>query len=121
MNTRRTLAFLLALMPTSRLLAQESAAPPADGAQSRPPVLYPRPIPDYVEYANCDASRVFPTINILDVVCFMDHVAAGSDYANCDGSTAKPYITANDLICFLNAYSLATQWEFHQASLDPVK
>lgn len=139
MNTRFTVAFLLALIPASGLVAQDTAPVPSadtapvasadtapivkahDGQRIRPPqVLYPVPIPHEVVYANCDGSNVFPTVNTNDLICFLNRLSVGDGYANCDGSTIKPVITGNDFQCFLNKFAIATQWQLDQLNTDPV-
>jgi probable HAF family extracellular repeat protein len=55
-------------------------------------------------YANCDASTVAPTLNVADVLCFLNRFAAGDAYANCDGSTAPPTLNILDFTCFLDRF-----------------
>jgi hypothetical protein len=142
MNTRLSIAFLLALVPAAT--AQErayTARPVADDkvvSADTTPISDDKavtsvsadttpasetaaavPIPWEVSYANCDGSAVFPTVNPNDLICFLNRLAIGDLYVNCDGSTLKPLITANDLICFLNAYAFATAWQDAQLATDP--
>jgi photosystem II stability/assembly factor-like uncharacterized protein len=56
-------------------------------------------------YANCDASTVAPTLNVLDFNCFLNAFTGGSPYANCDGSTIAPVLNVLDFNCFLNTFS----------------
>ncbi|MFN0131705.1 MAG: hypothetical protein ACKVW3_04105 [Phycisphaerales bacterium] len=56
-------------------------------------------------YANCDASTIPPSLNILDFLCFQNRYAAGDAYANCDLSTMPPILNVADFICFQNAFA----------------
>jgi len=56
-------------------------------------------------YANCDASKVAPCLNVNDFICFNNLYAASSTKANCDASTIPPTLNVNDFICFNNLYA----------------
>jgi hypothetical protein len=59
-------------------------------------------------YPNCSDGAP-PMLSVLDLNCFVQHFAAGSDYANCDGSTTSPVLNVLDFNCFLNLWSLGCQ------------
>ena len=73
---------------------------------SRPrALLWSRPLPAPVCYANCDASTTTPILNVADFTCFLQRFAAGESYANCDGSTTAPTLNVADFTCFLQAFA----------------
>lgn len=88
---------------------------PAVGAFGPAHVEYTATSVDVVMcYANCDGSRILPTLNVNDFVCFQNRFAAASslppaqqasDYANCDRSTLAPVLNVNDFTCFLNKFA----------------
>lgn len=56
-------------------------------------------------YANCDASRCRPVLNVADFICYINRYAAGDLYANCDQSTAPPVLNVADFICYMNKFA----------------
>jgi hypothetical protein len=62
-------------------------------------------------YPNCDLSPASPSLNALDVSCFLDKFAAAQAgnaaaaiYANCDNSSVPPVLNILDFNCFLNKF-----------------
>jgi uncharacterized membrane protein len=55
-------------------------------------------------YANCDGSTTTPVLDVNDLVCFLQHFAAGDSYANCDHSTTPPTLNISDFACFLERF-----------------
>jgi hypothetical protein len=56
-------------------------------------------------YANCDGSTTAPVVNVADLTCFLQRIAAGDSYANCDNSTTVPTVNVADLTCFLQRFA----------------
>jgi hypothetical protein len=55
-------------------------------------------------YPNCDTSTG-TTLDVSDVMCYLNLFIAGSSLANCDGSIRANSLTANDLMCYLNKFA----------------
>lgn len=58
------------------------------------------------DYVNCDTGTAFPTLDIFDFLCFMDHFMRGDAYAcDCDTMTGPGVCDVFDFLCFQSAFA----------------